>query len=206
MLPPLPSSNRTGRFPASGFPENIQRQACTGSYGWTLKELQAKALQLDRERHPFRRSEGSLAPTLQVVRETFEDEPVDLPIGGARITVREVEFPALQDLVDLSDQFRNRKERPGGADQPPQFVPQPLQSLVRRKHVQIAPSATISVPIVAERVAHEVHTRSRMMHLHHPRLLSVDRQPESAFDLLFHPRSQPIGLFAGQDHEVVRIA
>ena len=29
-LPPLPSSNRTGGFPASGLPENSQREACTG--------------------------------------------------------------------------------------------------------------------------------------------------------------------------------
>jgi hypothetical protein len=28
-LPPPPSSNRTGRFPASGLPENCQREACT---------------------------------------------------------------------------------------------------------------------------------------------------------------------------------
>ena len=32
-LPPLPSSNRTGGFPASGLPENFSREACTGFRG-----------------------------------------------------------------------------------------------------------------------------------------------------------------------------
>src|SRR4030095_10854309 len=134
---------------------------------WTLKELQAEALQLDEERHPCRRPEGALAPTLQMVRQTVEDEPVDLPEGDAGVTVREVEFPALQHLIDLGDQLRDREERPGGADQLPQFAPQTLQGLVRRSHVQVASITTIAVPIVAEREAQEVYTRSRLVQAHH---------------------------------------
>src|SRR5262249_9625351 len=84
-------------------------------------------------------------------------------------------------LIDLCKQQRNREERPGGADQPPQFVPQSLPGFVRGKHIQIALIATKLVPIVAECETQEVHLRPRLVHAHHPCLLAVDNHPESAW-------------------------
>src|SRR4029078_6637232 len=68
LPPPLPSSNRTGRFPASGFPESFRRKHAQGA-PVSLQQSQAEVLQLGVVRHSFRRPEGTLTPTLQMTRE-----------------------------------------------------------------------------------------------------------------------------------------
>ena len=50
-MAPLPSSNRTGGFPASGFPERFRR-GMHMSPRLSLKQSQAEALQLGVERSP----------------------------------------------------------------------------------------------------------------------------------------------------------
>ena len=73
-----------------------------------LQTQQSKSLDLLVVTDPFRRSEGPLAASSQMLRETITNVRVDLSEGHARIAKVEVVLPALQVPVQPLDQFRDR--------------------------------------------------------------------------------------------------
>src|SRR5437588_7797346 len=76
-LPPPPSSNRAGGFPAHGLPEfdrsqGMRRQSTTSR----SKRPVSQTLQVGIKRLPFRNPVGAVAPTLQVTLQSLIREPV----------------------------------------------------------------------------------------------------------------------------------
>src|ERR1035438_418724 len=69
---------------------------------------QPKPLDLLIEADPFRRSEGPLAASSQMLRETTTNVPVDVSEGLAWIPKVEVVLPALQVPVQPLNQLRDR--------------------------------------------------------------------------------------------------
>src|ERR1039458_8623831 len=75
-----------------------------------LQVHQPKTLELRIEADPFRRSEGPLAASSQVLRETIANVPVDLSESLAWIPEVEVVPPAFQVPVHSLNQLRDRLE------------------------------------------------------------------------------------------------
>src|SRR3990172_8638004 len=153
----LPSWNRTCGFPASGSPDNSRHrhsQAVARSH--LLQIDQAQLIQLLVVADSLRRSVGSLAAPSQVVHETVSCVPVDRPECLARVAVLEVVPPSPQLLVEFPDQDWDGFEAHAGAGSLPQFCLFPLDRLLRRSHVQVAPIPALPVPVIPERVSEKV--------------------------------------------------
>src|ERR1039457_6066090 len=167
---------------------------------------QPKPLDLLIEADPFRRSEGPLAASSQMLRETTTNVPVDVSEGLAWIPKVEVVLPALQVPVQPLNQLRDRLKALPMIGHLVQLLPLLLQSFRRRTHIQIPPPAPLQVLGVAERESQKVQTRSFFLQIHHPRFLPIDLQPQPAFELRFNPPRQSSSLIARQHHEVVGIS
>src|ERR1035437_6492088 len=167
---------------------------------------QPKPLDLLIEADPFRRSEGPLAASSQMLRETTTNVPVDVSEGLAWIPKVEVVLPALQVPVQPLNQLRDRLKALPMIGHLVQLLPLLLQSFRRRTHIQIPPPAPLQVLGVAERESQRVQTRSFFLQIHHPRFLPIDLQPQPAFELRFNPPRQASSLIARHHHEVVGIA
>src|ERR1017187_4880695 len=75
-----------------------------------LQAYQSKTLDLLIVTNPFRRSEGPLAASSQMLRETISNVRVDLSEGHSRIAKVEIFLPALQVPVQPLNQYRDRLE------------------------------------------------------------------------------------------------
>src|ERR1035437_2537081 len=135
---------------------------------------QPKPLDLLIEADPFRRSEGPLAASSQMLRETTTNVPVDVSEGLAWIPKVEVVLPALQVPVQPLNQLRDRLKALPMIGHLVQLLPPLLQRF--RTHIQIPPPAPLQVLVVAERESQKVQTRSLFLQIHHPRLLPIDLQ------------------------------
>ena len=102
--------------------------------------------------------------------------------------------PTPQPAVDGADQTRDRHTTATAARQLSNFVARIRQRFLRREHIQITMSATFEIPIVSERESQEVHTGPRFTQRDHFGLLAIDRQPEAAFELIFHPADETLPL------------
>ena len=76
----------------------------------SLQSHQPKSLDLLIESDPFRRAEGPLAASPQMLRETITNVRIDLSESHARTAEVEVVPPALQVPVQPFDQIRDRLE------------------------------------------------------------------------------------------------
>src|SRR6266404_827851 len=205
MLLSPPQTGRAG-FPHPAYPKTIERRACTESTACRSDGLPAEGLQVGEERLVRGEAVRTLATTAEMTQKAVHGESIELMERNGRIAMIEIPTPASQPGIDLADQVRDRHPATARGRQLTQLVPRSGQSLVRSKHVQIAPVAAVQVAVVAERESQEGQTRVRSVHLHHLGLLPVQREPEAAFEQRFHPLDESRRLEAGQDHEVIRIA
>src|ERR1039458_9490863 len=121
---------------------------------------QPQSLDLLIEANPFRRSEGPLAASSQMLRETTTNGPVDVSEGLAWKPKVEVVLPALQVPVQPLNQLRDRLKALAMIRHLVQLLPLLLQSFRRRTHIQIPPPAPLQVLVVAECESQKVQTRS----------------------------------------------
>src|SRR5664280_3228104 len=121
---------------------------------------QPKPLDLLIGADTFRRSEGPLAASSQMLRETTTNVPVDVSEGLAWIPKVEVVLPALQVPVQPLNQLRDRLAALPIIGHLVQLFPFLLQSFRRRTHIEIPPSAPLQALVVAERESQKVQTRS----------------------------------------------
>ena len=156
------SPHRTGRadFPHPALRKALHRRRIQAVAQGSLQNSQPRFVEVLIAAAPFRRSEGPLAASPQMLRETIANVPVDLPEGHPRVPEAEVVRPAVQLPVQTLNQFRNRLEALVWPSHLFQLLPLLLQSLCRRRHVQIAPSASLQIVVTAEREARKVRTRS----------------------------------------------
>src|SRR6516225_11122757 len=142
--------------------ENMRRQL----HGVSSQVPQAQALVVLVEADPFGRLEGPLAAPSQVLPKTEKDMTVDLIEGVAGITEAKVARPASQVSIQLLHQDRDRLPTVGLAGHLPQFLPLSLQSLFRRRHVQIT-SRPQAAALVSKREPQKVQTRSLLLQVQH---------------------------------------
>src|SRR5664279_852225 len=162
---------------------------------------QPKSLDLLIEADPFRRSEGPLAASSQMLRETTTNVPVDLSEGLAWIPKVEVVLPALQVPVQPLNQLRDRLKALPMIGHLVQLLPLLLQRFRRRTHIEVPPPAPLQVLVVAERESQKVQTPSFFLQVQHPRFLPIDLQPEPSFEFRFNPTRQTTALIARQHHK-----
>src|SRR5262245_11651589 len=81
-----------------------------GALSRRSQELQAKALQLGLERLTLPGAEGTLAPTLQMMNQPCDDEPVQFAEGRTGVAVTVVLAPALQPAIDRRDHLGDGHE------------------------------------------------------------------------------------------------
>src|SRR4051794_23394385 len=81
-----------------------------GSSDRLSQGLQAEALQLGIERRSLRRAEGTLTPTLQMMTQPLDDEPVQLAERRTGVAVAIILAPALQPAIDLRDHLGDGHE------------------------------------------------------------------------------------------------
>src|SRR5712691_9838105 len=171
-----------------------------GAHSTRLPALQAhqpKSLDLLIVTDPFRRSEGPLAASSQMLRETIPNVRVDLSEGHARISKIEVVLPSLQVPVQPLNQYRNWLRALPMIGHLVQLLPfLLLQSLRRRTHIQIPPPSPFQVIVVAERESQKVQTRSLFLQIHHSCFLPIDLQTQPAFEFRFYPARQTAALIA----------
>ena len=151
--------------------------------GCSLQVNQPKLLEVVVKAAPFRRAEGPLAAPFEMLLQTVSNVRVDLPEGLSRIAKIEVVRPAFQMPVQVLHQSRDRLITLPMVSHLMQFVPFPLQRLLRRRHIQVLPSASFQIVVIAERVSQKVQTRPFLVQFHHSRFLPVDLQlqPVSSF-------------------------
>src|SRR2546430_7052858 len=95
---PLPSSNRTCGFPASGSPEEValgMRRPPPRTVE-LVQQYQTERLEMLIPAHGLRRTVRPLTPPLQMPDQTAAHEPVNLPPGTTRISIAEVVRPSPQ--------------------------------------------------------------------------------------------------------------
>src|SRR6266536_2084457 len=100
-----------------------------------LQAHQSKTLDLLIVTSPFRRSEGPLAASSQVLRNTITNVRVDRSEGHPRISKVKVVLPALQVTVQPLNQFRDRLEALPMIGHFVQLLPFLLESFLRRTHI-----------------------------------------------------------------------
>ena len=105
---PLPSSNRTCRFPASGSPEQVASSMRRLRRRKAVQQHKPKFLDVLIPPDVRRRTIRPLTAPLQVPNQAAANEPVDLPPGPTRIAVAEVVRPSFQVPVESRNQFRQR--------------------------------------------------------------------------------------------------
>src|SRR5260370_18439671 len=125
-----------------------------------LQALQPKSLDLLIETNSFRRTEGPLAASFQMLRHTITNVRGDLAEGLAWIPKVEVVLPALQVPVHLLNQLRDRLVTLPMIGHLVQLLPFLLQSFPRRTHIEISPPAPFQVIVVAECESQKVQALS----------------------------------------------
>src|SRR5437660_12889342 len=100
----LPSSHRTGGFPASGVPRYLCRRLAPGVDVLLVRDQQTEVGQKPIRGLPLRETERTLAPTTQMTDHATAHVVADLLKHVVRITQRKVIHPALQVSVDLLDE------------------------------------------------------------------------------------------------------
>src|SRR6202035_4484966 len=150
---------------------------------------QSHVLEMPVVSHAFRWSKGPLAASSQVLRKTITNVQVDLSESHAWISEGEVVLPAVQVSVELLNQVRERLPALMTICHLMQLLPFPLQRFGRRSHVQILPAPTSQVAVVSERESQKVQLLS-FFQIDDPRLLPIDLQTHSVFELGLDPVSQ----------------
>src|SRR5260370_3014846 len=173
--------------------------------GQPLQIRQSKSLDLLIVADPFRRLVGPLAAPSQVLRKTVSNVRVDLTEGLAWIPKVEVVLPALQVPVHLLNQLRDRLVTLPMIGHLVQLLPFLLQSFPRRTHIEISPPAPFQVIVVAECESQKVQARSLFFHVHHPRFLPIDLQPQPALQFPLNPARQAGPLIARQHHKIIGV-
>src|ERR1017187_6548269 len=156
----LPSSHRTGGFPASGVPRYLCRRLAPGVDVHLVRDQEAQVGQNPIRGAPRRKAEGTLAPTTQMTDHATAHVVTDLLKHVIRITQREVIHPALQVSVDLADEPVDGLQTLAAGGHFRQYRLLPVQRFRRRTPVQITPNATKTVADVPKLVAQKVQMRS----------------------------------------------
>src|SRR5882724_10544523 len=135
---------------------------------------QPQTLEMAIDADAFRRTEGPLAAPFQMLLETVMNVPIDRAKSLRGIAKIEVVLPAFHLPVHLVNQVRNGLIALPMISHLMQLLPLLLQSLSRRTHVQISPSTTLQVVVIAEREAQKVQVFPFLFDIHHAGLLPVD--------------------------------
>src|SRR6267154_5195301 len=99
-----------------------------------------------------------LAASLQMLDETALNIAIDLTVDAHGVPDGKVVRPASQMPIQLSNQNRNRLETLMTVGHLVQLLPLPLDRFLRRKHIQIFPSASFQIAIIPKRVSQKVQT------------------------------------------------
>src|SRR5258706_8569315 len=100
-----------------------------------LQAHQSKTLDLLIKADPFRRPEGPLAASSEMLRETIANVRIDLSEGHSWISKFEVVLPSLQVPVQPLNQYRNRLEALPMIGHLVQLFPFRLQRFLRPTHI-----------------------------------------------------------------------
>jgi hypothetical protein len=142
--------------------------------GRTRQTNQPQPLEMRIPGLAFSRMIGSLTAPLQVPDETAAHVPVDLPVHASGIPKGKVVRPAFPVPIQLSNQDRDRLEALMTVSHLVQLLSFSLDRFLRRKHIQIFPSASFQIAVVPKRVSQKVQTRPFFPQVHHPCLFPVD--------------------------------
>ncbi len=193
LLLPLPSSNRTCGFPASGS-RCSSRSVVYQAVARAAQKLYAQPFETGVVAFALRFLAASLAASVEVLDQSFVDRLVLSAIRDTRVAEAVVAAPALCLAVDFADHFRQRF-----------VVLSPLRQFVnplnlfldrfgRGKHVQVFSFAFEQAPVVPEGVAQKVNFRSALVEVDDPSFLALDFQAQPAFDFLLDEFDQPFAL------------
>src|ERR1700676_2029813 len=97
--------------------------------------------------------------------ETASHVPVDLPVHASGVPEREVVRPAFQVPIQLSNQSRDWLEALMTVGHLMQLLSFSLDRFVRRKHIQVFPSASFQIAVVPKRVSQKVQTPPSPPHI-----------------------------------------
>src|SRR3990172_9306367 len=201
MRPAPPSSNRTCGFPASGSPESSRLR-----YSQVLQIRQSELMQMLVQAYSFRRLKWSLASASQVDTHAMQHVPVDVPVGHAWVSKREVVSPASQMSVYVTHHHRDwlvAHLRPGHLAQDFSLS---LQRFLRGRHVQVFLRLSPQVLLIPKCIPQKVQARSRFRQVHQTGLFSIDLQTHPVFQLCLNETHQFFPLITRHYHEVVREA
>src|SRR5208282_1110374 len=168
-------------------------------------QLQSHLEELLGEGHVLGRTIGSLASPSHMAIETLQYESVDGVVSRLGTPEREVVCPTLQVSIQFRNQARQGLMTLRTVSLGPQLVPLPLQSFLRRHHIQVEISAPFQVAVVPERVSQKVQAGFLLFQVHHARLLTVDLRPHPGFQLLLDIPAQ-VGSQIARQHDKVSSA
>jgi len=172
----------------------------------TCEQVQAEALQVGVQVLILRQSVAALTATAKVPAKSLLDEIVKTMKHAAGMTVAKVPLPTTQRQIQSADHGRQRHSTPTAVGLSPDTVPQAMLGFLRGLYPQITVRATTQVAFVTEREAQEVQAGLGLVHPHHARLSTIDRQPEAIFEGGLDPLPKRASLAACQHNEVIRVA
>src|SRR6516162_10855411 len=151
---PLPPRH-TARadFPHPAFPDTFAAGHARSCTVCTSERCQAEGGQVSIIGHPFRKTEGPLAPSPQMRDQPTTHEAVDPPKAASRMPQSEVVRPAFQLAVQVRDQGRDRLPGETTTRLLPKLFPFSGLGLPRRLHMQVTVAASKAVTQKPERVA-----------------------------------------------------
>src|SRR5258708_235327 len=196
------SPRRTG---GADFPRPALLKTLASGMRTTCETEQPQSLQVLVPRHSPRRSVWPLAAALPMLDQTALNIAVDLTVNAPGVPDGKIVRPPLQVPIQLSNQGGDRLETLMTVRHLVQFLPLPLDRLLRRIHVQVFASASFQIAVVPKRVSQKVQTRSLFPQIHHSRLLPVDLQLE----LSLQPRFDKLNGFRShlfrQRHKIIGV-
>ena len=152
--------------------------------------------------HPI----AALTPAVQMKPQTVLNVVVEIAVRLTRIAEAEISGPALQILIQIRNQIRDRFKAKPAAGHSPQRCPFLLHGLLRGDHIQITMPPAMPIQVVSKRVSQKIQAGTNLLEFDNPRFFPVEFQSHPLFQFRFDELGDLGAPLIRQNYKIIRVS